>query len=87
MSARGPSFAAELLKALRTERLSVRGACAAVDCSEKAAVYWLSEWEILGIVVTSTGEKGRTGFAPRVYTLAPAFGGVAMAGSYVGATE
>ena len=76
MSARGPSFAAELLKALRTERLSVRGVCAAVECSEPAAIYWLGEWEAMGIVVSSTGEKGRTGFAPRVYTLATAFGGV-----------
>ena len=79
MNPRGPTFATELLKLLAGERLSVRGVCDALDCSEAAAINWLHEWEAMGVLVTSVGTRSRTGYAPTVYTLAAHFGGrVAM---------
>jgi DNA-binding transcriptional ArsR family regulator len=72
----GAARAAELLKLLRSQRLSITQITAATGWSEKAATRWAKDWLEMGILVREVAEHdGRKGTLPMLYTLSKEWGG------------
>lgn len=73
---KGPEFACDLLKLCRGRWVARTEIALELDVKQDLSDRWVEEYERQGILIRRTSEtKGRTGFAPQVYTLAPEWGG------------